>query len=400
MNRNVIPHWANGGHDLGELNESKPLDLLSASDVVLSGHSCLMTPTIQDRTEEDHGTCHTLSTPDGTHLTYDTYSHLLSVLLAQDDIPTLINLQLCSKSHYTVITPYLYRHLTLDEKCIDELLGQASRWNEGEGYQLFRSVRFGSTLIPHDDIKDILDLSAGTDTFDIDEFYGLPTSLQPLVTLLGHYRNFTGQYLFPSLQSIACVGTPDSPLELGEIWTLLSKLSAPTIVCFKHTEPFLYSNTTFASLDSFTGPVENISVHSAMPNWIPRSYSHPNCRINISYAESSCEERCDRKKYHPGKSCKERNKEEIAKWLVAGPKSNEERWKGNWSVHTGYSHTLQDLHDIKRICIEQIEGLEAGGETFRGKGWTGTSILNARLFVQGIRWVQEAEACRCCNEFI
>ncbi|WWC99063.1 hypothetical protein V866_005957 [Kwoniella sp. B9012] len=378
-----------------------------------------MTPTVPEK-EKDYGACQTLSTPNGRHLTYDTYSYILSILHDQHAIPTLINLQLCSKSHYTTVTPYLYRHLTLDERCLDELLGQALRWNAGEGYQLFRSVRFGSTLIPHDVIKDILDLSAGTDTFahhspplrykfnlshvrkitlkyDIDEFYGLPTSLQPLVTLLGHYRNFTGQYLFPSLQSIACVGTPDSPLELGEIWTLLSKLSSPTSVCFKHTEPFLYSNTTFASLDSFNGPMENISVHSAMPNEIPRSYSHPSCQINISYAESSCEEGCDRERNHPGKSCKERNKEDIAKWLVAGPRSNEERWEGVWSVHTGYHHTLKDLHAIKRICVEQIEGLEAESVISRGKGWTGDRISNARLFVKGIRWVQGAEECRCCN---
>nr|XP_019050132.1 hypothetical protein I302_00553 [Kwoniella bestiolae CBS 10118]OCF29062.1 hypothetical protein I302_00553 [Kwoniella bestiolae CBS 10118] len=355
--------------------------------------------------------CYSPSTSTDTPLTRDTFLYVLAILRAQSDILTVANLQQCSRSRYTIVTPYLYRHLTLDERCIDLLLGQALTWAKGEGYALFRSVRYGHSLIPDHDIKEVLDLGSESSIhhssplrykinlsyvrritlkYDADEPSELSWSIRQLGSLLSHYRNFTGQYLFPSLDTISCVGSPDRHLELGEIWMLLWTLSSPRKVCFRYTHPFLYSDSSFASLDTFDPHAQSIFVHSAMPSWIPRSYS--DCRVGISYVRISCEENCDEED-HPERSCERYNREEIARWLVAGPRSNKDRWQGQWSVYTGGIHTIEELREIRGIALDIIDELVPDEA-----GWTQDAIENARLFIEGIRWIEGHGRCESCGE--
>ncbi|WWC87639.1 uncharacterized protein L201_002529 [Kwoniella dendrophila CBS 6074] len=371
-----------------------------------------------------------LATESGLNLDQDAFFHVLSILQAQSKFSTLATLQLCSRAHYSAIAPYLYRNLVLHEKGITSLLGQTLRWNKGEGHSLFRTIKYAESITPSKDAKDILDLGSSpsvhhpapirfkinlsyvrniTLKYDADEPSELSPDLEKVVSLLSHYQNYTGQYLFPSLECISCVGKPKNDLELGEIWTLLSSLCSPQHLCFKWTHPFLYSNSTFAALESFDWTVRSITVHSAMPSWIPRS--HNDVTVKISYASLSCDEGCDGEdgdedETHQYKSCERFQKENIAKWLIAGPRSNKGRWRGEWSIHTslepGGISSKQDLEEIRLICMGMLEELQSGASIGDGGGWTLEAVSNARHFIEKISWVvagrnTEEEICKTCR---
>ncbi|WWC61807.1 uncharacterized protein I303_104392 [Kwoniella dejecticola CBS 10117] len=221
------------------------------------------------------------SSPGGQILPPELILHVFAVLEAQADYHTLLSLQRCSSSTYTVLTPRLYRHLPLIPTILQRLFQPFALHNN----RLFRVTENISKVIISQDPVDPLDMKSQAlfKSHQITHLRSLLTLVKhltltcedngPIATGLIEYSRLkipiSKVILFPNVQTIRFTGTGDSNSSWspGLVTRFLAMESRPHTLCFARIDARAPLGTYIRMFDV---ALQKVIIHGCRQNTLPK----------------------------------------------------------------------------------------------------------------------------------